>query len=227
MAGDRCYRNLAAGRCAANPAFDLLNLAEAAFPADGDRGEELLREAAPLGGHFAPLLRADLEDAAGLLLHLDDLLPFVDRQRQRLFAVDVFAGLHRFDGDLAVPVIGSDDRHHFDIFAVEHLAVVFVNFDFQLPPLPAVGPQGAIFSLGGMVRIDIAHRHAVGKVHRLRSDGVPAVAGADAAQDRAVVFAGRRRVLGNEGGGPVKIRHAGRGYRGASFQKITTTVHAR
>ena len=79
----------------------------------------------PLIG-LGPLHRSDLEDAAGLLDDLFDQLAFVDRQRQRLFAVDVLAGQHRFDGDLRVPVIRRGDHHRVDVFAVEDLAIVLV-----------------------------------------------------------------------------------------------------
>lgn len=84
--------------------------------------------------HLTAPLRADLEDALGLVEHLDDLLPLVDGEGQRLFAVDVFAGLHRLDRQLGVPVVGRDDRHDVDVLAVENAAIIAVDIGLRMRP---------------------------------------------------------------------------------------------
>ena len=73
---------------------------------------------------LAPLLGADLEHAAGFFHGLRQNLAFVDRQRQRLFAVDVFAGPQGVEGDLHVPVVGRADGDDLHILAIEQFAIV-------------------------------------------------------------------------------------------------------
>ena len=85
---------------------------------------------------FAPLLRADVQDLAGLFHHLADLLAFVDGQRQWLLALHVFAGLQRVDDDLRVPVIGRADGHHVDVVAIQHLAIVRVDLALAVELVP-------------------------------------------------------------------------------------------
>ena len=109
-------------------AGDLGDLAESSTARDGDRLQELVLDLVIVGGHFRALLGSHLEDSLGLVQNLDDLLSFENRQRQRLFAVDILAGPHRFDGDLRVPVIGGDNGHNLHIFPVEQLAIVFEHF---------------------------------------------------------------------------------------------------
>lgn len=70
---------------------------------------------------------ADLEHASGLLDHFFDQLVFIDRQRQWLFAVYVFAGQHRFDSDLGVPVIGRRDHDGINVFTDQDFAIVLVR----------------------------------------------------------------------------------------------------
>jgi hypothetical protein len=76
------------------------------------------------------LHRANLEDPTGLLNNLLDQFAFVDRQCQRLFAVDIFASSHRLNTDLRVPVIRRCNHHRIDVFAIENLAIVFVSVRF-------------------------------------------------------------------------------------------------
>ena len=83
----------------------------------------------PLLG-FGSLHRADLKDAASLFDDLLNQLAFVDGQRERLFAVDVFSGVHRFDRDLGVPVVGRGDHDRIDVFSIEDLAIVLVGVGF-------------------------------------------------------------------------------------------------
>ena len=82
--------------------------------------------------HLAALLGADLKHALGLFQHLDDLLAFVDRERQRLFAVNILAGLHRLDGDLGMPMVRCDDGDDVDVLAIEYLAVIALDGDFDI-----------------------------------------------------------------------------------------------
>ena len=71
------------------------------------------------GAEFAPaaLHRARLEDAAILLLRGDYLAGFVNREGQRLFAVDILTVLHRFHTDVGVPVVRrrNADRVNFGV----------------------------------------------------------------------------------------------------------------
>ena len=106
-------------------------------------------------------------------------------------------------------MIGGDDRHDFDVFAVEQLAIVFIDFNGPLAAFLGVLFEGLGLALRRVLGIDVADGDAIGKVHRLRADGVPAVARADAAEDGAVVFAFRLGVLGDQWRCPGEIRHAG------------------
>src|SRR5207253_9694837 len=69
-----------------------LDLADAALADQGHGREELVAV-------LAALLRADLQHALRLLDDPAELLALVDRQGQRLLAVDVLAGPQRGDGD--------------------------------------------------------------------------------------------------------------------------------
>ena len=66
---------------------------------------------------IAALPGADLDDRR----RSADLSPqdfaFVDRQRQRFFAIDIFSRSRRIDQHFRVPVIGHTDQHDIDIFA--------------------------------------------------------------------------------------------------------------
>ena len=73
---------------------------------------------------------------------LADLLPLVDRERERLLAVDVLPRLDGVDEHLRMPVVGRADQDHADPLVVEESAVVDV----------AVG--------GGDAGVDLVGRHA-------------------------------------------------------------------
>ena len=166
-----------------------LHLADAAVADHGDGLEKVQV-------HLAALLGADLEDALRLLEDLDDLLPLVDGEGQRLFAIDILAGLHRVDGDFRVPVVGRDDRDHVDVLAVEHPAVIAADVDFPLS-LRSLIFFDELVRLAGVHRVDVADGHAVEVLQRPRPVvSVPLAPRADAAHDRALARAG-------EGGGPV------------------------
>ena len=80
---------------------------------------------------LATLLRTDLENATGLLKDFQNLLTFANRQRQRLFAIDVFASQHRVDGKFGVPVINGTDHDRIDIFAIKNSAIIFVGLRIE------------------------------------------------------------------------------------------------
>ena len=73
--------------------------------------------------------------------------------------------------------------------------VLVVAIDLTLAPLLGVQLQRLGLALRRVLGIHIAHRHAIGKVHRLRTHRVPAIARANAAQNRPVVLALRLRIL--------------------------------
>ena len=82
---------------------------------------------------LAPLLGADEEHLLGELLGgVAAELVFFERQRQRLLAEDVLAGLKGLDGDLHMPVIGGDDADDVDVLAIEHFPVVAVGIGLPL-----------------------------------------------------------------------------------------------
>jgi hypothetical protein len=75
------------------------------------------------------LLRADLHDAIVFLSRLDQVLPFADRITQRLFQVNILAGLAGRHGDRHVPVgLGGHD-HRVDALVFQQLAVVVIGRD--------------------------------------------------------------------------------------------------
>ena len=142
----------AAGVRRADLAGHPFHLANAAGLHQRDRCKELLLE-------LASLLRAHLEHAAGLLDCLADELAFVDGERERLLAVNILARLERLDRDLHMPVIGHANVYDLDIFAIKHMAVIFV------------GVAGAVEVAVGcfeMLLVDIAQRdHVQERPHRI------------------------------------------------------------
>ena len=113
-----------------------MNLAETSFVHDRHCFDELVERAA--------LLRSDLNDSPGLFLNLANQFAFVDRQCQRLFAVDIFAGVHGFNQWFGVPVIGSRDVNDFDVVAFQHLSIIrmhggFATTEFVVGLLSATG----------------------------------------------------------------------------------------
>ena len=138
---------------------------------------------------LAPLLGADLEDPAGLLHHRAELLPLVDRQGQRLLAVNVLAGPERGDRDRGVPVVGRADRDDVDVVAIEQLAVVFVDVALARADLLVVA--GGL----GVRAIDVAEGQDVAIL--LDRPGIPLAHAsvANAADPRPLV--GRTRLVGH------------------------------
>jgi hypothetical protein len=113
--GHRLNRERTAGRRAGKPRLDAADRADAAVP------DQLAGHAEPAVG---TLLAAGLEDAPGLFRGPDDLSALLDRQRERLFAVHVFAGPHRRDRDHGVPVVRRADDHGVEVGPRQKLAVV-------------------------------------------------------------------------------------------------------
>ena len=73
-------------------------------------------------------LRPDLQHLAVPLDRVAQLDGLLDGVRHRLFDIDVLAGRHGVDGDLAVPVVGRGDQHGVDVVAFEQLAIVEIAF---------------------------------------------------------------------------------------------------
>src|SRR4029077_4764790 len=105
-----------------------------------------------------PLLGADLHHAFCLLGDLTELFSLVNCQRERLFAVDIFAGAHGVDADLGMPVVGRADDDGVDILAVNQLAVVFVDVGFLFADVLVV------LGLFGVAAVDVADGEKVAVV---------------------------------------------------------------
>src|SRR5258708_15034129 len=87
-----------------------------------------------------------------------------------------------------MPVVGRDDRHDVDIFAVEDLAVIFIDGNLPVDALSLididklVGPQSVKL-------VDVADGgHVAELLHSLTNSAAPAIPHADASYDRP--FAG-------------------------------------
>ena len=74
------------------------------------------------------LLHPHLADAVVDAGGLNNPWTLFERQRQRLFHIDIFARVERIDGALGMPVIGSGDQHHIEIFHLEQLAMIAETF---------------------------------------------------------------------------------------------------
>src|SRR5262249_42303235 len=75
----------------------------------------------------AALLAAGLEDALGVAPRRDEALALVDRQRERLLAVDVLARLEGGEVDQRVPVVGGAVDDDMDVLALQQLTEVLVD----------------------------------------------------------------------------------------------------
>ena len=75
----------------------------------------------------AALLRADLQNSAGLMHHASQLLALVDRKCQRLLGVEVFSCPAGIDIDLRMPVIRRRIADDVDVRAFKQLAVVLID----------------------------------------------------------------------------------------------------
>ena len=174
---------------------------------------------ASAGGELAALLRADLKHAIGLFLHLADFFAFVDRQRQRFFAVHIFAGLHRLDRDFRMPMIGRRHHHGFNIFAIEHLAIIFVHIGRV-----AADPFGQSIAIFQVLAINITHRQYIHEwLRRVGYRAGQPITGANEA-DR-VPIVGRIALCFCRGAGePIRGERGSSAGGGGGFQKLATTV---
>ena len=120
------------------------------------------------------------------------MFAFIDGESEWFFAVDIFSGAECFDGDFGVPVIGSNDGDDIDIFAIEQFAVIFEHFDVAFGAWSGLFFECGFASFFDVVSIDVADGGAVAEVHGLGSDGIPAIAGTDAAEHWAVIWAAER-----------------------------------
>ena len=94
-------------------------------PADGTFVDQIVRLAEVI--LIRPLLAAGLKYRAiapGGGNHGSALL---DGERQWLFAINVFAGLHGGDGDQRVPMVGRRNHHGADVLSIEQVAKIFVQ----------------------------------------------------------------------------------------------------
>ena len=175
--------NVGAAWGAVDAAGRALEFADASGLKQRDRFDEPL---------VAALLGADLDDPSRLAAGLADQLAFGDRQRHRLFTVDVFACEHRFDGDFGVPVIGSGDVHDIDFWVVEDSAVVGRLSRFNSAPF--FDKRGGSFHA---LAVDVADRDVVAELAKAGRGSMwavdagrflaPATAGADRGDARAIV----------------------------------------
>ena len=131
---------------------------------------------------FRSLHRADLEHSTRLLDDPLDELALVDRQRQRLLAIDVFAREHRLDGDLGVPVIRGGDHHRIDVLAVKDLAVILVSIRFVTLGLLNLADI-ILKDLG----VDVGQCREIRELKRLARDGPTLIAQSDRRKNRPVV----------------------------------------
>ncbi len=203
----RSRGNRRARRRRADRRLHPLDPAEPPFGDERHRGNEQIERTA--------LLRAHLHDPAGLFLDLPDQLAFIDRERERLLAVDVFAGEHRLDDRLRVPVVRRGHVDHVDVLALQDRAIILVHRGFSAREL--------LVEVRGTVRIHVGDRDDVDPVLGGPDVGLGDAAGADQAEGHAVILG--LRFVGERPRRPVKIRH-GRsgGSRGTCGEKTTPRV---
>jgi len=72
------------------------------------------------------LLHADLTDAVVYAGGFNDVRPLFDGKGERLFNVDVFAGVESIDGATGVPMVWGGNENGVDIFGSEQFVVVCV-----------------------------------------------------------------------------------------------------
>ena len=127
------------------------------------------------------LLHAYLADALVDARGFDDGGAFLDGAGQRLFDVEILAGVERVDGDGGVPMIRNAHERGIDIFLLDEFAVVGVS----------AGAGGVFLGQADVRFVDVAEAHDIDDI---RLDEVAhvvtaAVAAADQAEADAVVGA--------------------------------------
>jgi len=124
-----------------------------------------------------------LKDTARFLDDLLNQFTFVDRQREWLFAVDVFARVHCFDGNLCVPMIRRSDHDRVDVFSVENLSIVIVGIRFLALALLNLGHVFAQH-----IRVDVSQRGKVSELERLAGDRPALISKSNRGEDRSVIW---------------------------------------
>ncbi len=155
------------------------------------------------------LLHSHLTDAIVLPGGFHSQGTFLDRERERLLAINILARVQSVDQDRYVPVVRGGNQHNFDVFEVQQLAVV-----------------GEGLGLGRLLEgrlqnfaPDIAQRHYLhrGVFLKMRHIGPAAVARSDYAQVKPVVCSQnpgvreRRRGSNAAQNGPTAKTHCGVG----------------
>ena len=151
------------------------------------------------------LLHAGLHDAFGVGYGRQQRLAFVDGVRDRLFHVDVFAGVHGVDGHGNVPMIRCADYDSVDIGRIEDFAVVeeLARFGRHL-----------FAGLGAVQFVDIADGYDLAAADFVEhaEQVLTASAGADTADADTIVSAEDAAVRSR--GGPSR-----------GFEKVTPVWH--
>jgi hypothetical protein len=109
--------------------------------ADDAVADQLRRHAEFLG---RALLGAGLEHALGGAHRFHQLDGFAHTVGQRLLAIDIFAGFHRRDGNVGMPVVGRGDHSDVDVLSGQELAEVVVRI-------------AAFVLRAGLGRVEIVH----------------------------------------------------------------------
>ena len=108
------------------------------------------------------MLRAGLQDDSVVAHRLDHVLAFVDREGERLFAVNILLRFGRADIDQRMPMIGRGIDDDVDIVALENLSAI------------ARGERrGAVLGItpgetGGLIFLHIAERNDVAVAEQRR-----------------------------------------------------------
>ena len=147
-----------------------MNVAQLAA-ADGRHGPQKDRSV------LAALLGSHLENLARLLDDLNNLLAFLDGQREGLFAIDILARLQGFDADLRVPVVGSADGDDINVLPFEQLAIIGQGFGL-----------GVLDGALGVIGIHVGHGQQIGEFAGPVHDAGPLPPDANGTQTRPVVL---------------------------------------
>ena len=139
---------------------DLPNIAQQALLHHVHRAEEQVVHAALPRAHDERLVVVFLAGVA-------DQLVLFERQRQRLLAEDVLAGLQGLDGDFDVPVVGASRC------SPRRCPCVRAPCDSRCRRRPCPCRCSVVFGLFGMARIDVAHGHDVAEAACSRASPVP------------------------------------------------------
>ena len=107
-----------------------------------------IRNTSPLG--------AGLENALGLMDGIRKLLAGFDSDAARFLAVDIFNGLGGHDRGGRMPAISCGDQDSVDVFAIEQLAKVRVQFAI----LVSIETIDELFARIATGCLDIGDRHA-------------------------------------------------------------------